>query len=273
MGTLTLGLFGTLAPVHTARFLTFANSAGYGPASTIGNTIVGVGGGEGGDESLPSYARSTFQSVDPVTGLLVAGTIPGLALTTVIGSPALQYRGRIFPAPLWIETGGSSTTGGGGSGVLKPVSHVALPEGGLLTHRNLDASPTFGITTSRGGAGGYKDLDRSHTVFGQVLVAEDVGSKAFLDRVAELPTYSNDRPSSQSITGDGTNGLIIGGDGSDTNNVASMVVEEAASAVFSLQNKVFRKAAKSFGDTRLDNVYAGKILRRVEVTNVSVKTL
>jgi len=70
-----------------------------------------------------------LQLIDPVTGLLVAGTVPGLALTTVIGSPALQYRGKILPAPLWIEIGGSgSTAGEGGKGssvVLQPVSHDA----------------------------------------------------------------------------------------------------------------------------------------------------
>jgi len=62
--------------------------------------------------------------------------------------------------------------------------------------------------------------------------------------------------------------LTVGGDGETT--VGAMVVEEAASAVFAAQRNVFRKAAKSFGDTRLDSVYESKILRRVEVTNVEV---
>ena len=39
-----------------------------------------------------------------------------------------------------------------------------------------------------------------------------------------------------------------------------MVVEEAASVVVSLPYNLFRTTAKSFGDIRLDNVYAGSVL-------------
>ena len=90
--------------------------------------------------------------------------------------------------------------------------------------------------------------------------------------------YCNDQPSLQTITGDNggngdcTSGFSVGGDGSDT-NTAIMVVEEAASALFSLLYNFFRNDAKSFWDTRLENVYAGKILRRVEVNNITVNTL
>jgi len=144
--------------------------------------------------------------------------------------------------------------------VLQPVSHDALPEGGLFTHWNLDDSPTFGVTTRGGNE--YKDLDWSDTVFGHVLVAEDVSSKSLLDRVAKLPMYCNDQPSLQTITGDNcgngdcTSDFSVGGDGSDT-NTAIMVVEEAASAVISLPYIFFQNDAKSFWDTRLENVYAG----------------
>lgn len=43
-----------------------------------------------------------------------------------------------------------------------------------------------------------------------------------------------------------------------------------ASSVFTAQRKIFRGAAKTFGDTRLDKVYDGKLLRRIEVTKVGV---
>ena len=47
-----------------------------------------------------------------------------------------------------------------------------------------------------------------------------------------------------------------------------MGASSLASSVFTAQRKVFRDAAKTFGDTRLDKVYDGKLLRRVEVTKV-----
>ena len=59
--------------------------------------------------------------------------------------------------------------------------------------------------------------------------------------------------------GNGTSGFSFGGDGSDT-NVAFMVVEEAASVVVSLPYNFFRTTGQSFGDIRLENVYAGSVL-------------
>lgn len=75
--------------------------------------------------------------------------------------------------------------------MVQPVTHDTLLEGGLFTHRNSDDFLTFGIATQ--GGNGYNDLDWSYTVFVQVLVAEDVKSKLYLDMVAESPIYYNDR--------------------------------------------------------------------------------
>eukprot|EP00593_Proboscia_inermis_P002852 CAMPEP_0171298528 /NCGR_PEP_ID=MMETSP0816-20121228/7316_1 /TAXON_ID=420281 /ORGANISM="Proboscia inermis, Strain CCAP1064/1" /LENGTH=69 /DNA_ID=CAMNT_0011773639 /DNA_START=198 /DNA_END=407 /DNA_ORIENTATION=+ len=43
-----------------------------------------------------------------------------------------------------------------------------------------------------------------------------------------------------------------------------------AGSIFATQRQLFRGAAKSFGDGRLDKVYEGKLLRRVEVTRVQL---
>ena len=49
------------------------------------------------DETVLSYAMSTFQSVNSADGLLMGGTILGLSTTTDVGILALEYRGEDPP--------------------------------------------------------------------------------------------------------------------------------------------------------------------------------
>lgn len=224
-GSIILGLYGKLAPNHVERFMSYVNVP-YSPAD---------------DSPLPSYARSQFPSLDQSTGLLTGGYIPGLHLTSFAGSSALEYGGRITPSKLWADNF---------QDLGQKLSHSRA---GLLTHRNLEVLPNFGITTRSS-----PELDGSYTVFGTVLPTES--SNAFLSRCLDLPTYSLDRPSAMSL----------GQDSSSSSAAAqNRAVEEVASSIYSFQKDLFRSAAKTFGDTRLDNVYEGKILRRVEVTSVS----
>jgi cyclophilin family peptidyl-prolyl cis-trans isomerase len=112
---------------------------------------------------------------------------------------------------------------------------------GLLTHRTLDVGPTFGITTRSA-----QELDDTHTIFGQLML--DTAGLEFLKIVEDLPTYSMEAPR---------------GDPRDEN-----ALNVFSSAVFNSQREVFRSAAKTFGDGRVSKVFAGKLLRRVEVTQV-----
>ena len=188
------------------------------------------------DNPLPSYSRSVFSQFDAATGVLFGGAIPSLEVTELQGSAALRYGGRLLPAKLWITAQETATSNA-------QLRHTAP---GLLTHQNLDVTPRFGITTRSD----TNQLDRTHTVFGQLL-RNDPTNTAFLERVQTLPVYSVDRPPAP-IDRDET------------------VVEDAAAAVFAFQRDLFRSAAKNFGDTRIDKLVAGKLLRRVEVTQVGM---
>jgi hypothetical protein len=159
---------------------------------------------------------------------LVGGYIPSLELTSFSGGTALQYGGRVLPAPLWID---------------KNTEKLPHNQKGLLTHGFLDVTPAYGITTRSA-----PELDATHVVFGQILL--DDSSREFLELVKDLPTYSLERPK---------------GDPRQ-----EMGVEDVAAAVFNSQREFFRGAAKTFGDTRLKNVQEGKLLRRVEVTQVGL---
>jgi hypothetical protein len=161
---------------------------------------------------------------------LVGGYIPSLELTSFSGGTALQYGGRVLPAPLWID---------------KNTEKLPHDQKGLLTHGFFDVTPAFGITTRSA-----PELDSTHVVFGQVLL--DDPSREFLKLVENLPTYSLERPK-----GDPRNQDMLG-------------VEDVTAAVFNSQREFFRGAAKTFGDTRLKNVQEGKLLRRVEVTQVGL---
>ena len=112
---------------------------------------------------------------------------------------------------------------------------------GLLTHKTLDVTPTFGITTRAA-----PELDSTHTVFGQVLW--DDSTLAWFENLQDIPTYSVDRPS--------------GYDEFQTGGVAT--------SVYNAQREFFRGAAKSVGDTRVSKLYDGKLLRRTEVLRVGV---
>ena len=205
---LVFGLYGTVAPNHVERFLRFMTP----PDSDDGN-----------NNPMPSYGRSTFLSLDQSTGLLQGGYIPSLRLSEVGGSTVLQYGTRVLPATLWIDR------------TTNKLSHSCK---GLLTHRTLDATPTFGITTRA-----CPSLDSTHTVFGQLMWNEEMAQ--FIEDVQDLPTYSIERPTSYD---DSTTGV--------------------ATTVFNAQREFFRGAAKTFGDARVDKVYEGKLLRRMEVTQV-----
>eukprot|EP00553_Chaetoceros_curvisetus_P011003 CAMPEP_0204641284 /NCGR_PEP_ID=MMETSP0717-20131115/50767_1 /ASSEMBLY_ACC=CAM_ASM_000666 /TAXON_ID=230516 /ORGANISM="Chaetoceros curvisetus" /LENGTH=283 /DNA_ID=CAMNT_0051661931 /DNA_START=54 /DNA_END=905 /DNA_ORIENTATION=+ len=227
-GSVSFGLYGNLAPNHVRRFLNYVD-VNYSP---------------GDDIPLPSYARSQFTTFDQATGLLTGGVIPGLHITKFNGASALEYYGRISSGSLWVDE------------FNKDKSRISHNRAGLLTHKNFEVLPNFGITTRSS-----PELNGDHTVFGTILPSEEGtlnGSKEFLGRCIDLPTYSNSRP----VTPIG-----------QEQKANSRAVEEVASSVYSFQKDLFRGAAKTFGDTRLDNVYDGKILRRVEVTSVKFETL
>jgi cyclophilin family peptidyl-prolyl cis-trans isomerase len=258
-GKLVLGLFGTLAPNHVEQFLKYV-SVSYNPTE---------------DDPLPTYARSSFVTLDQSNGmlktstlkyfdtvpsiildvllhclslctqhtlfilsfslgLLAGGMIPSLEITEIGGSSALRYGSRILPAPIWYDKIDKD----------KRVSHSMGK--GLLTHRTLDLSPSFGITTRAAG----EELDSTHVVFGRLL-PDDGDSQRFLQVCQDIRTYSENRPG-------------------PTDAPINSPVDDLASQVFSAQRDFFRGAAKTFGDTRISKVYEGKLLRRVEVTQIGL---
>ena len=203
---LKIGLYGEAAPNNVQKFLSYFV----------------LSDDEDVTNPLPSYSRSNFQSLDQSTGLLVGGFIPSLRVQEVNGASALKYGARILPANLWIDSKANK------------LSHSCK---GLLTHRTLDVTPTFGITTRASSS-----LDSSHTVFGQILWDEETAK--FFSKLQDLPTYSIERPVSYEDPGG------------------------VASGIFNAQRDFFRGAAKTLGDTRVDKVYEGKLLRRMEVTQI-----
>eukprot|EP00804_Cyclotella_cryptica_P022304 CCRYP_015599-RD/>CCRYP_015599-RD protein AED:0.07 eAED:0.08 QI:2700/0.75/0.6/1/0.75/0.4/5/0/368 len=225
-GQLVFGLYGTKAPNHVQQFLSYVNA----PYDV--------------DNPFPSYSRSRFTTLDISSGLLIGGAIPGLDVTTLAGGNVLEYGGRVLQAKLWIEDRNTAAANG------EKISHDRK---GLLTHRNLDLTPSFGVTTLANSG----SLDSTHTVFGCVL--DDTGG--FLDRVLDLPVLTESgKVSRTEINADASSGRLddVGG--------------ALASSLFTAQRKVFRDAAKTFGDSRLDKVYDGKLLRRIEVTKVEIVT-
>jgi len=214
-GRLTMGLFGEVAPNHVQRFKSYINPSASDPSD---------------DNPLPNYSRSVFSSLDQATGLLAGGRIPALEATMVNGSPALRYGGRLLSSTLWVD----------------PPPRLTHTMRGLLTHRQLEPLPVFGITTRSD----TTVLDSSHTVFGRILWDDD--ATQFFTIVRDLPTYSMERS-------------VVSADSVGTD---PSLMEESARAVFTAQRNFFRSTAKALGDTRLDKVYEGKLLRRVEVTRV-----
>lgn len=206
---LVFGLHGTLAPNHVERFLSY----------------VVPPNDDDVENPYPSYSRSTFKSLDQSTGVLEGGYIPSLRVTDMSGSTAITYGSRVLPASLWIDSVSSSAP---------KVSHTTK---GLLTHKTLDPTPSFGLTTRA-----CPELDATHTVFGQVIW--DESTLEWFQNLQDIPTYQIDRPSEYSD---------VGG---------------VATSVFNAQRDFFRGAAKSVGDTRVSKLYEGKLLRRTEVMQV-----
>lgn len=161
--------------------------------------------------------------------------IPGLGVTTLGGGNVLEYSGRVIPAKLWLEDKNIA------SNDTPQLSHNIK---GLLTHRNLDVTPAFGVTTRNTAS----TLDATHTIFGCIL--ED--KSGFLQQVVDLPV------------------LTDVGTVSRTTDEPVSVGSSLATGVFTVQRRVFRDAAKTFGDSRLEKVYDGKLLRRIEVTQVGI---
>jgi cyclophilin family peptidyl-prolyl cis-trans isomerase len=239
---LVFGLFGKEAPRHVEKFKSYIVPPKNSAATTNNDSD---------DDPLPLYDRSTFTSFDQGTGVLMGGKIPSLELTEMAGSTALRYGGRLLPASLWLEQRNSNS----GNRII--VSHTAR---GLLTHRQLEALPDFGITTRTD----TTMLDRSHVVFGKLILDDD--AQAFLNIVSNLPTYGLERPNP--INND--NDLMVSSSSSNNSNNNPALVNDAAAAVFNAQRQFFRKTAKAFGDSRLDKLYEGKLLRRVEVTSTGI---
>ncbi|GMH60637.1 hypothetical protein TrST_g7541 [Triparma strigata] len=192
--TLILGLYGNDFPVHVERFLSYVDVKNDGP----------------------SYANSYFTGLDPVTGSVEGGRIKGLEVANFNNQAVLNYGGQIVKSELWLEDGSKEK--------FKHDREF------LITHRDLDVSPKFGITTTASAA-----LDGTNTVFGELLEGFD-----FVRRCEFIQKYS-----------------------------VSTSTEEPGSLkdeVFTMQKEFFRGLAKGVGDSRLDELYEGKFLRKVDVT-------
>ena len=193
---------------------------------------------------IPSLSYSSLEQENPLPSY-GQSQFPRIDQTT-----GLLWGGKI-PSLQVAEYGGSSALQYYGR--ILPASlwlerdrdlqRIPHNQKGLLTHANLDITPEFAITTRRDGT----ELDGRYTVFGKIL--PDESSDQFLSLIQGLPTYEINRPTS-------TDG----------------VVEDAASVIYNAQRQFFRNTAKSFGDSRLGKTYEGKILRRVEVTQVVITT-
>ncbi len=230
-GQLTFGLFGVNAPNHVQRFLEYiVDPATSTPSTTPSSSSLSTTKND--ETSYPSYSRSSFTQFDDATGVLCGGTIPSLEVVEIQQSVALRYGSRLLPAKLWIEP---TTT----------PARIAHDRTGLLTHAQLDATPAFGITTRND----TSVLNPTHTVFGTFIMNAD--AKEFLHRIATIPTYSIDRP-------------IVPPQSTTTTPAP------ATDAIYNLQRQFFRNTAKTLGDTRINKLYNGKLLRRVEVTQVGL---
>ena len=261
-GQLIFGLFGNNAPNHVQRFLEYITDPT--TATTTAPTSTSS------DETpFPSYSRSSFTQYDDATGVLYGGTIPSLEVVEIQQSVALRYGNRLLPAKLWVEDGTSTTTGP----TPNKISHDRM---GLLTHERFDATPAFGMTTRND----TTVLNPTHTVFGTLIMTAD--AKEFLHRISTIPTYSIDRPivapqsssllsttSSPVIMEENTSIASITSSSSSPDTIMT-TMKPATDAIYNLQREFFRNTAKSLGDTRINKLYNGKLLRRVEVTQVGL---
>ena len=247
-GQLSVALFGQNAPNHVQQFLQYV----IGPSTVDASTSTSKTVQEDNETPFPSYSRSSFTQYEDATGVLYGGTIPSLDVVEIQNSVALQYGNRLLPAKLWVEDGSSS------SGQIK-ISHDSI---GLLTHRQLDLTPTFGITTRAD----TTQLNPTHTVFGQVIM--NPSAEEFLRRVTKLPTYSVNGPvvSPSFMLSTSSSSPQEFGNDKEPNSVVSF----SKAALYKTQREFFRNTAKTFGDSRVNKLYDGKILRRVEVTQVGL---
>jgi Cyclophilin type peptidyl-prolyl cis-trans isomerase/CLD len=246
-GQLVLGLFGHQAPHHVQQFLQYV----VGPEALAGAAMgSATATTEDNETPYPSYSRSSFTQYDDATGVLYGGTIPSLEVVELQNSVALQYGNRLLPAKLWVEESGPSK-----------ISHDAI---GLLTHKQLDLTPAFGITTRAD----TTQLNPTHTVFGQLVL--NPNAEEFLRRVTALPTYSVDgpvvQPSSMLSSSSSSSQDFV----DETDSLSNSIVASSKAALYRTQREFFRNTAKTFGDTRVSKLYDGKILRRVEVTQVGL---
>ncbi len=181
----------------------------------------------------------------------------------------MEYAGRVQPAKLWLEDTKGVSSDVKDSADASQLSHTIV---GLLTHRNLDLTPSFGITTRRGSSLSSSTLDATHTIFGCVL--ED--TNGFLEKILDLPVLTDTGMVSMTTTTTSTAAINDpeGSRGGSKEISAGVMVDRGVSSltssVFTAQRKVFRDAAKVLRDTRLDKVYDGKLLRRIEVTKVGL---
>lgn len=241
-GRITFGLFGDYAPFVVDQFLKYLPD-GPGDPNMLS------------DNPFPKYDRSLFTKYDSKDDLISGGSIPGLEIAEFGGSTALKYGERVLASPsLWIEKDLSSK--------YTKLKHNAP---GLLTHRILDIMPSFDITAlSTSPLSPNEQLDGTHFIFGTMLLGEKEDESLrkqnleFLKVASDIPTYSVDRPPTASLSSTKQSGEV------------SDPKEEIASAVFNKQREIFRGAAKSFGDTRIDKVYEGKFLRKVQVTRAGL---
>jgi cyclophilin family peptidyl-prolyl cis-trans isomerase len=270
-GQLVFALFGETAPHHVQQFLQYVVD----PTTTTGSsnnsrgTTTNFMEDERENEATPypSYSRSAFTRYDDGTGVLYGGTIPSLEVTEIQQSVVLRYGNRLLPAPLWIE----ESTGDGDTST-KQISHCAV---GLLTHRQLDATPTFGITTRAD----TTSLNPTHTVFGQLVM--NPTAVDFLRRVTTLPTYSEDGPilssppSSLPAAALPSSSISVSSpqlfmDATQDDEEFNTIFTTSKDRLYNYQRAFFRTTAKTLGDTRLNKLYDGKILRRIEVTQVGL---
>ena len=259
-GQLIVGLFGNNAPNHVQRFLEYITDP------TTATSSSSPSSNDKNDEApFPSYSRSSFTQFDDATGLLYGGTIPSLEVIEIQQSVALRYGNRLLPAKLWTEDTRS--------GIPSKISHDRI---GLLTHEQFDATPVFGITTRNDTTA----LNPTHTVFGTLIMNSD--AKDFLHRISTIPTYSIDRPIVQpQSTLLSAQPQLVDGNGINTTTSPSIYIQQqettmmttvkpATDAIYNIQREFFRNTAKTLGDTRINKLYNGKLLRRVEVTQVGL---
>lgn len=170
----------------------------------------------------PSFYNARFSKI--VDNCLEIDKIRGLNVVNIGGVEQYEYAGNLLPN-------------------YKPIleqSNVRHTKRGLLTRKQLSATPEFGITMDKA-----EQLDAFHVNFGEVIEGLEV-----LDAIAEIPTYSYK-------TKTGYGGKERG------------VESEVADLWFEGQRSLFVTAGKTFGDTRAVD-RRGDLLRRIVIRGAGV---